>query len=96
MITFNYLDLFNALAPETIVTVFAFLALLVDLAFLRRSPNRTRRAAGAAVAGAGCVAAMVWLGFQEGGTVFNQALLSISPLTQLAKQVLLALTVFTV
>ena len=62
MITFNYLDLFNALAPETIVIVFAFLALLVDLAFLRRRPNRTRRTTGAGIAGAGCVAALLWLG----------------------------------
>ena len=96
MITFNYLDLFNALAPETIVIVFAFLALLVDLAFLRRRPNRTRRTTGAGIAGAGCVAALLWLGFHDDGMVFSQALLTLSPLTQLAKQVLLVLTVFTV
>lgn len=92
---FDYLEILSALLPEVVVTATAFLVLVADLVFWRQAPLRTRMAVGAMLAGAGCLAAMIWIVLQQPAVRVDEALLRITPLSQLVKAVLLILTVFT-
>jgi NADH-quinone oxidoreductase subunit N len=62
----NYADLFRVTLPETMLEIAALLALVVDLAFLRKAGLRVRAAAAALVGVAGCVAA-AWALSASGG-----------------------------
>jgi NADH-quinone oxidoreductase subunit N len=78
------------LIPEELVIACAFAALILDLTLLRRKSVAVRAAAVGITAGLGCIAAMVWIAcWQDYKT---GEMLSLTPLTQFLKMVLLALT----
>ncbi len=54
----NYIDLFRATLPETVLEVAALLVLVVDLAFLRKAALKTRVATAALLGIAGCAVAL--------------------------------------
>jgi len=91
----GYLEVLKLAMPETIVTLAALLLLFADLAGMRSVEHKWRRMVAASIAGVGCLAAIFWM-FQvhEHGSVPN-SILVVDPLTQLVKQALLILTVFT-
>jgi NADH-quinone oxidoreductase subunit N len=91
----NYAGLFQAVLPETIVVLTAFLALALDLVWLRRHSLAGRRAAAVAVAVSGCVLSGVCLAAGSHVGVFCGGVLVIDALSQLVKLVLLCLTAFT-
>ena len=91
----NYAELFKQVVPETIVAVAAFVVLLVDLAWMRQKATASRMTVAALLAGLGCVAAFAWMLEAVPGGTFCEGILVVDPLTQLIKQVLLVLTVFT-
>jgi NADH-quinone oxidoreductase subunit N len=91
----SYLELLKLCAPETIVVLTALVVLFLDLAWLRTEPNRTRMTLAAMFTAFGCVVAFLWmLVMPEKATLLN-GMLVVDPLTQLVKQALLVLTVFT-
>ena len=81
------------LIPETLVVVTALLILTVDLAILRRKATSLRVATAGVLAVLGCAAA---IGFACCPVTQQVGMLTINPLTQLAKQAILGLTIFTV
>jgi NADH-quinone oxidoreductase subunit N len=83
------LDWVLPLIPEEIVIVSALAALLVDFALVRREAPAARAAAVGGTACLGCVAAMIWIALRPGGP--EAGMLSLSPLTQLLKVVLLGM-----
>lgn len=94
----SYFELLKLATPETIVLIAALLALGADLLVMREQPRRYRLLISGVVSAIGCVAAIFWIAnahdianFPDGG-----GLLVVDPLTQIAKQVVLVLTVFTV
>lgn len=91
----NYLGLLQHCAPEAIVVVTALVVLFLDLAWLRTEPNRTRMTLAAMFTSFGCVAAFMWmLVVPDKASVLN-GMLVVDPLTQLVKQALLVLAIFT-
>jgi NADH-quinone oxidoreductase subunit N len=84
------LDWILPLVPEEIVIVSALAALLVDFVFVRQKTLAMRAAVVGGTACLGCVAAMIWIAFSPGGP--DVEMLSLSPLTQLLKIVLLGMT----
>src|SRR5882724_13009312 len=93
----SYLELLKLAAPETIVTVAALLALAVDLLVMREQPLRYRLMIGTLVSCVGCVAAIFWMINIPAHVNFpgGAGFLVVDPLTQLVKQILLVLTIFT-
>ncbi len=93
--SFDYLELLQLCAPETIIVVTALVVLFLDIAWLRTEPNRTRMTLAAMFTAFGCVAAFMWmLVVPEKASLLN-GMLVVDPLTQLVKQSLLVLTLFT-
>ena len=92
----SYLELLKLVAPETIVVVFALVALAVDLLTLRELAQRPRFLVAGSIAGLGCVAAAVWMFITPEQANLVGGILVVDPLTQLVKIGILALTVFTV
>jgi NADH-quinone oxidoreductase subunit N len=84
------LDWMIPLVPEEIVIVFAFAALALDLAVMRRKTLAVRAAVAGTTACLGCLAAMVWIAHWQ--VYATSAMLALTPLTQFLKMVLLALT----
>jgi len=96
------------LVPEGIVILTAFVALTADVALLRKKELSTRLTVAGLIACAGCLAAMWWLqafnllvATPSGEHVMRPdwnyfSLLTLSPLSQFIKQVILCLTIFTV
>ena len=92
----SYAELFRLLVPETIVIIAAFVALLIDFVSMRDERHVYRNRVVGAFAAVGCVAAIAWISqAPDAGNVLN-GMLSITPLTQLVKQAILGLTVFTI
>ncbi len=91
----NYGDLLGLVAPETIVVVTALAILLIDLTRLRAQPAAARMKVAVGITTAGCLIAILWLGLMYKITRLDGGILVIDPVTQLLKQFLLALTVFT-
>jgi NADH-quinone oxidoreductase subunit N len=91
----SYLDILKLAMPETIVSLVALVVLFVDLAGMRGVDLKFRRMVGASISGMGCLVAVFWM-FQvpDHGNV-SDGILVVDPLTQLVKQALLVLTVFT-
>jgi len=91
----SYLDVLKLAMPETIVSLVALVVLFVDLVGMRGVELKFRRMVGASISGMGCLVAVFWM-FQvsDHGSV-GEGILVVDPLTQLVKQALLVLTVFT-
>lgn len=92
----NYLDLLKLAAPEAIVVLTALAVLAIDLTSMRGLELRVRFMIGGLIASVGCAAAILWmLVMPEQANAFG-GMLVVTPLTQLVKICLLALTIFTV
>ena len=92
----NYPQLLSLAAPETILTLGAFLLLAVDLASPRDWSARLRFRIGGLLACAGCATAMIWIVMHPCHINAFGGLLVVDPLTQLVKLVLLVLVLFAV
>ncbi len=94
----SYLEFFKLVVPETILAVAVLVVLAVDLLVMREQPVRYRLLLGGAITCMGCVAAFLWLGGSHLQVNFpdGAGLLVVDPLTNLVKQIVLALTVLTV
>ena len=91
----DHFNLLKLCSPETIVFLTALVVLFLDLAWLRTEPNRTRMTLAAMFTSAGCVAAFMWMLVVPDKASLLNGMLVVDPLTQLVKQALLVLTVFT-
>ncbi len=91
----SYADLFVLAVPEIIVTLTAFAVLMVDLLEMRQRPVRTRMLTAAVLTSLGCLVAVYWLSQTGQPSKYADGMLVIDPLTQLIKQAILVLTVFT-
>ena len=79
--------------PEIIVTLTALFVVAVDIAFLRRSTNRTRFAISSTLGSIGCIAAIIKLFYAPiDGTLPGGLFLS-NPLTHLVQAALLVITI---
>ena len=93
---FNYLEILQLAAPETVVVIIALVVLAVDLLVLRSQPVPLRFGMGATIASVGCVAAIFFaLGRTEHVNLLD-GILVVDSLTNLVKAALLVLTIFTV
>jgi NADH-quinone oxidoreductase subunit N len=92
----SYLALLRLAGPEMLVVLAALGALLVDLAILRDQPARVRRWLGAAIAGAGCLSAGLYILTVPAYGRALDGMFVADPLTQTVKLVLLGLTLLTV
>ncbi len=61
----NYVDLFRATLPETVLEIAALLVIVVDLGFLRKAGNTMRIAVAAFIGVAGCAVA-IWAVYAAG------------------------------
>ena len=93
----NYFEVLKLAMPETIVSLAALAVLFVDLGIMRSAAGKFRRMVAAAFGGMGCLVAIFWMCqvHQENGREVLNGMLVVDPLTQLVKQALLVLTVFT-
>ena len=93
----NYVDLFRATLPETVLEVAALLVLVIDLGFLRKAANSTRVAAAALVGIAGCCVALWFVPhMQTYGLQFgDDLLLSAGGSAGVAQVAILVLTALT-
>src|SRR5438034_1697738 len=83
--------------PETIVALAALVVLFIDLGIMRPTEGKFRRMIAALVTGTSCLVAIFWMHQvqQETAPGFLSGLLVVDPLTQLVKQGVLVLTLFT-
>lgn len=90
------MELLILAVPETIVVVTAFVVLLVDMMEMRRKPVRTRMLVAAIISCVGCLVSIYWLS-QTGLSQRppDDGMLVVNALTQLVKQLILLLTIFT-
>ncbi len=93
----NYFSILKLAMPETIVSLAALVVLFVDLGIMRSAQGKFRRIVAAAFGGMGCLVAIFWMYqvHQESRPELLSGMLVVDPLTQLVKQALLVLTVFT-
>jgi NADH-quinone oxidoreductase subunit N len=91
----SYFELLKLAIPETIVVVFALLALAADLLWLHELEPRFRRLIAAMIACVGCVGAIGWMLVVPEHTNYLSGILVVDSLTQTVKIGLLALTIFT-
>ena len=93
----NYLDILTLAMPETIVSIAALAVLFVDLGVMRSAEGKWRRLVAAAITGMGCLLPIFWMFQVQQHTTAESwhGMLVIDPLTQLVKQAVLLLTVFT-
>jgi NADH-quinone oxidoreductase subunit N len=91
----SYLEILKLALPETVVVITALAVLAVDLLALREQPVRLRFGLGAAIAGLGCVLAILFaLGRHEHANLFN-GMFVVDSLTNVVKAAILGLTIFT-
>src|ERR1043166_4581893 len=93
----NYFSILKLAVPGTILSLAALAILFVDLGIMRSARGEFRRILAAAFGGIGCLVAIFWMSqvHQESGPEVLNGMLVVGPLTQLVKQALLVLTVFT-
>jgi NADH-quinone oxidoreductase subunit N len=95
MIPFSYASLLSLTLPEITVAVAGFILLTLDLTMLRRAAVQVRFGAGALIACAGCLGAILLLHSAPVGTLPDSMFVT-TPLTHVVQIVLLALTILTV
>lgn len=91
----DYGQIFFALLPETIIVITAFIALTVDLLFLREASNRVRLQTAALVVALGCIAAIVALTQTSQPLRLLDGMLVLDGTGRFIKQVILVLTIIT-
>jgi NADH-quinone oxidoreductase subunit N len=92
----NYFGVLQVAAPETILAITVLLVLAVDLIALRGESLARRFEVGALMSIVGCVLASVFTFVHYGQTDPLHGMLVVDPRTDFIKDVLLALTIFTV
>jgi NADH-quinone oxidoreductase subunit N len=92
----TYLRVLLFAGPELMLTVAAILVLFVDLGGMRSTGRANRRMAAAAIACMGCLAAFLWTVLSEADGSLPGGILVVDPVTSLARQILLVVTVLTV
>lgn len=92
----SYLELLRLAAPETIVVITALAVLAIDLTSMRGLETRLRFVVGGLLTCVGCAAAIAWMLVMPEHGDLSGGMLAVTPLTQLVKICLLALTIFTV
>lgn len=92
---FDYGRLFRAALPETALVITAFVVLLLDFVFLRQRSARVRSSLLASFASIGCIIAIIALGIGQADFRPLDSVFVLNPLTQLVKQIILFLTIFT-
>jgi NADH-quinone oxidoreductase subunit N len=94
----NYFELLKLAMPETILVIAALAVLAVDLGVMRAEALQYRMLLSALISCVGCVAAIFWMfNIEQHANFLNgSGMLVVDPLTQLVKEALLVLTVFTV
>jgi NADH-quinone oxidoreductase subunit N len=95
VIPFSYAALLSLTLPEITVAIAGFLLLTLDLTVLRRAAVQVRFGAGALIACAGCLGAILLLRGAPVGTL-PESFYVATPLTHAVQIALLALTVLTV
>ncbi len=91
----DYLRILKLVAPECILALTALIILALDLTVLRQKAREVRRGMAAALTAVGCLAAMLWIFQQVDRVHLLNDMLVVDSLTQLVKQCLLALALFT-
>lgn len=91
---FDYGQIFSALIPETIVVITAFVALGVDLLWLRDASERSRLRTAAVLLAFGCVGAIAAIA-QAKSTNLLDGTLVLNTTGYYIKQIILALTIVT-
>lgn len=91
----EYARILNLVFPECILALTALLVLALDLTVFRGKGRESRRAAAAGLTAAGCLSAMLWMFRQADRVHLLNDMLVADPLTQLVKQCLVALALFT-
>src|SRR5262245_32048803 len=89
------LDLLILAVPETIVVVTGFVVLLVDMTEMRRKAIRARMLVAAILSCVGCLVSLYWLSQVAEPIRPPDGMFVVDPITQLVKQLILLLTVFT-
>lgn len=95
MNTVNYLGLLRLLAPETVLTITGLIVLFFDAGVMRRQSIPRRQQVAAFLLSAGAMLAIGWSRHYSLADPNSTSMLVIDPLTQLMKQVILFLTIFT-
>jgi NADH-quinone oxidoreductase subunit N len=93
----NYLDLFRAMLPETVLEIAALLVLVVDLGFLRKAAFGTRVFVASFAGVAGCVVALWGISVQTGFGLYvgDSLVLAIGGIAAVAQVGILVLTALT-
>jgi NADH-quinone oxidoreductase subunit N len=91
----NYAEIFSALIPETIVVVTAFIALAVDLLFLREATHDRRLSIAVTIVGLGCAAAIAMLRQTSEPLQLQDGMLVIGNTSRFLKQIILILAAIT-
>lgn len=94
----DYFQLLKLAAPETILIVAALVVLAVDLLAMRAQQLRYRLTLGAVIACLACVVSIFWMANSHAQANFpdGAGFLVVNSLTQLVKQILLVLAIFSV
>src|SRR5688572_15817317 len=91
----DYGQIFSALLPETIIVITAFIALSIDLIFLREAPHRIRVRSGVLVVALGCFAAIGVLAQAVSPLRLLEGMLALDDTALFIKQIILVLTIVT-
>jgi len=89
------MELLILAVPETLVVATAFIVLLVDMMEMRRKPVRARMLVAAVISCVGCLVSIYWLSQTGVPTTPPDGMLIVNPVTQMVKQLILLLTIFT-
>ena len=90
----NYAEIFSALLPETIVVITAFIALGVDLLWLRAASRRSRLNAATIVVALGCTGAIAAIAVAKSMSLVD-GMLVLNSTAYYIKQIILMLTIVT-
>src|SRR5450631_2381699 len=96
MTGFSYMELLRLALPPAMIVIAGFIALALDILFLRDSTLRLRFTVAAAIACAGCLSAALWIAFAQAHTLIPHGMLVCSPLTRLLQISLLILAGLTI
>jgi len=91
----NYLDLFGATLPETVLEIAALAVLIFDLGALRKAANATRIAVAALIGVSGCCVALWTVSFAGPFRAGDDLLLAAGGSTGVAQSAILVLTALT-
>src|SRR6185437_13936878 len=92
----SYFDLLKLAVPEIVVAVAALIVLAADLVALREVDLRFRFIVNGMIACVGCGGAIAWMLISHAHADAFEGMLVVSPITNVVKITLLAMTIFTI